>query len=180
MITKNTYRTLIGIIVILAATNLSMGLSFWYHRQQEIKDAETISAQQDKMPSEQRARFFRDQLHLSPDQLDVFRELNRDFNRSARRESDELEQLRLDMVEEMGKSSPSQERLDSIAREVGGHHSELKEITMNYYLKMKAVCDSAQQEKLKEIFMTVSKSKEEVDLPQPGRRYRGGRTNQNK
>ena len=51
-----------------------------------------------------------------------------------------------------------------------------KEITMNYFLKMKAVCDSAQQEKLKEIFLTVSKSKEEVDLPQRGRRSRGGRS----
>lgn len=174
MRSRNTYRTLIWIIVILVATNLSMAVSFWYHRHQETKAAAEVSAQQQEIPSEQRTRFFREQLNLSPDQLDVFRELNREFNRSARRESDELEELRLQMVEEMGKDSPSQERLDSIAQEVGGHHSELKEITMNYYLKMKAICDSDQQEKLKEIFMTVSKSKEEIALPQRGRRYRGG------
>lgn len=174
MRTRNTYRILIWIIVILLATNLSMGLSFWFHRHQELKEATEVSIQQEEIPSEQRTRFFREQLNLNQDQLEVFRELNREFNRSARRESDELEELRLQMVEEMGKDSPSQERLDSIAQEVGGHHSELKEITMNYYLKMKAVCDSSQQEKLKEIFMTVSKSKEEIALPQRGRRYRGG------
>jgi len=174
MRTRNTYRILIWIIVILVATNLSMGLSFWYHRHQELKEAAEVSTQQDEIPSEQRTRFFREQLNLNQDQLEVFRELNREFNRSARKESDELEELRLQMVEEMGKASPSQERLDSIAQEVGGHHSELKEITMNYYLKMKAICDSDQQEKLKEIFLTVSKSKEEIALPQRGRRFRGG------
>lgn len=160
--------------MILVASNLSMGLSFWYHRHMEIKaEEEAAKARKVEMPSEQRTRFFRDQLNLSPEQVDAFRELNREFNRNARRESDELEELRVVMVEEMGKESPSAERLDSIAREVGGHHSELKEATMNYYLKMKALCDSTQQAKLKEIFMTVSKSEDEVSLPERGRRFRG-------
>lgn len=176
MASKNTYRILIWIIVILVATNLSMGLSFWYHRHQEIKAAEETESSKIEMPTEQRTRFFKDQLNLSQEQLAVFRELNREFNRSARKESDELEQLRIEMVEEMGKESPSAQKLDSIAQEVGGHHSELKEITMNYYLKMKEVCDSSQQEKLKEIFLTVSKSKDEVDLPERGHRFRGRRT----
>lgn len=176
MVTRNTYRILIWVIVILVATNLSMGLSFWYHKQQDKKAANAAMEEQIELPSEQRARFFRDQLNLNQNQVEAFRELNREYNRSARRESDELEELRLVMVEEMGKSSPSQERLDSIVKEVGGHHSELKEITMDYYLKMKAVCDSTQQEKLKEIFMTVSKSNEEDNLPQRGRRFRGGWT----
>lgn len=176
MVTKNTYRILIWIIVILVATNLSMGLSFWYHKQQDKKAADAAVEEQIELPSEQRARFFRDQLNLNQNQLEVFRELNREYNRSARRESDELERLRIEMVEEMGKSSPSQEKLDSIAREVGELHSKLKEMTIDYYLKMKAVCDSTQQEKLKEIFLTVSKSNEEVDLPQRGRRFRGGWT----
>ena len=176
MATRNTYRILIWIIVILIASNLSMGLSFWYHRYQETRGEEEIKSEEVEMPSEQRTRFFRDQLNLTSDQLEVFRELNREFNRSARKESNELEDLRIEMVKEMGKASPSTERLDSIAREVGGHHSELKEITMDYYLKMKAACNAEQQEKLKEIFLSVSKSDEEVALPERGRRYRGGRT----
>ncbi len=167
---------MVWVIVILVATNLSMGLSFWYHRHQEVKAEEAVQ-QQDVMPSEQRARFFREQLNLNQEQLDVFRELNREFNRSARKESQELEDLRLDMVEEMGKATPSQERLDSMVTEFGGHHSELKQITRDYYLKMKAVCDSSQQEKLKDIFLTVSKSQENVEAPSRGKRYRGKNRN---
>lgn len=177
MAIRNTYRILIWIIVILVATNISMGVSFWFHRHKEVKAADEAANNPNvEMPSEQRTRFFRDQLDLDQEQINVFRELNREFNRSARKESDELEQLRIEMVVEMGKESPSTEKLDSIAKEVGGHHSELKEITMDYYLKMKAVCDSSQQEKLKEIFLTVSKSKEDVSLPGRGRGFGRRRT----
>lgn len=180
MATRNTYRILIWIIVILVAGNLSMGLSFWYHRHMEIKvDEEVEKAQKVEMPSEQRARFFRDQLNLSSEQLNVFRELNREFNQSARKESNVLEDLRTEMVKEMVKASPSAERLDSIALEVGRHHSALKKITISYYLKMKAVCNSEQQKKLADIFLRVSSSEEELALPERGRKYRNGRTNKN-
>lgn len=175
MASKNTYRILIWIIVILVATNLSMGISFWYHNQQE-KEVVTNVNEQVTMPSEQRTRFFRDQLGLSPEQVDVFRELNREFNPSAHRISDRMEALRIEMVEEMGKREPSKEVLDSIAEEIGNNHSALKQLTIQYYLGMKKVCTDQQQEKLKEIFLEVSKSKEDLSLPQRGSgRGNGGR-----
>lgn len=172
MASKNTYRILIWIIVILVATNLSMGISFWYHKQQDNKAIEK-QGQQIEMPSEQRTRFFRDELDLSPEQIDVFRELNREYNRSARRISDRMETLRIEMVEEMGKDEPLQEVLDSIAEKIGNDHSSLKQLTITYYMGMKTACTEQQQEKLKEIFLAVSKSKEDVTLPQRGRGNRG-------
>lgn len=72
MARKNTYRILIWVVVILAATNLSMGISFWYHKQQDKKAAEE-QQQQVEMPSEQRTRFFREQLNLQPEQVELFR-----------------------------------------------------------------------------------------------------------
>ncbi|WP_321997772.1 periplasmic heavy metal sensor [Draconibacterium orientale] len=173
MATKNTYRILIWLVVILAATNLSMGISFWYHKQQDKKATET---QQVEMPSEQRTRFFREQLNLQPDQVDSFRELNRTYNRSARRISDQLTQLRIEMVEEMGKAAADTTKLHAISSEIGEMHKILKDLTVDYYLDMKAVCNENQQEKLKEVFLSMTKSKEDVSLPQRGgRRY--GRQN---
>jgi Spy/CpxP family protein refolding chaperone len=173
MATKNTYRILIWLVVILAATNLSMGISFWYHKQQDKKATET---QQVEMPSEQRTRFFREQLNLQPDQVDSFRELNRTYNRSARRISDQLTQLRIEMVEEMGKADADTAKLHAISSEIGEMHKTLKDLTVDYYLDMKAVCNENQQEKLKEVFLSMTKSKEDVSLPQRGgRRY--GRQN---
>jgi Tfp pilus assembly protein PilO len=172
MVTRNTYRILIWVIVILAATTLSMGISFWYHKQQDKKAAEK-QEQQIVMPSEQRTRFFREQLNLGQEQMDSFRELNRDYNRSARRISDRLEELRIKMVKEMGTQNPSQKELDSISDDIGKLHSDLKKATIQYYLKMKAICDENQQLKLNEIFMSMSKSKEDVSLPQRGGNGRG-------
>ncbi|MCY1722597.1 periplasmic heavy metal sensor [Prolixibacteraceae bacterium Z1-6] len=172
MVSKNTYRILIWVIVILAATSLSMGISFWYHKQQDKKAAEK-QKQQVEMPSEQRTRFFREQLNLRQDQMDIFRELNREYNRSARRISNQLEDLRIKMVEEMGQQSPGKEELDSISENIGNLHSDLKKLTIQYYLDMKEVCDEDQQQKLNEIFLTMSKSKEDVSLPRRGGRGKG-------
>lgn len=173
---KNTYRILIWVIVILAATSLSMGISFWYHKQQDKKAAEQ-KAQQIEMPSEQRTRFFREQLGLRQDQMDIFRDLNRDYNRSARRISNDLEELRIDMVKEMGAKHPEEDKLNSISENIGELHADLKKVTIKYYLEMKKVCDESQQEKLNEIFLSMSKSKEDVSLPQRGGRGWGRRTN---
>lgn len=167
MASKNTYRILVWIIVILVATNLSMGISFWYHKQQDKKVANNLN-EQVAMPSEQRTRFFRDQLDLSPEQIDVFRDLNRDYNWNAHQISDRMENLRIQMIEEMGKKSPSQEVLDLIAEKIGNEHSALKQLTIAYYLGMKNACNEQQEGKLKQIFLDVSKSKEDISLPRRG------------
>jgi len=172
MAAKNTYRILIWVVVILAATNLSMGISFWYHRQQDKKAVEA-QKQQVEMPSEQRTRFFREQLNLGPDQLDSFRNLNRNYNRSAHQISNQLSDLRIEMVEEMGKNDPDSLKLHSISSEIGELHKSLKELTIDYYLDMKEVCNQDQQDKLKEIFLSMTQSKEDVSLPQRGRGRRG-------
>lgn len=174
MVKKNTYRILVWVVVILAATNLSMGISFWYHKQQDKKAAK--EQQPVEMPSEQRTRFFREQLQLQPEQMDVFRELNRNYNRSARRISNQLALLRINMVEEMSETSADTTKLHAISGEIGELHKTLKNLTADYYLDMKAVCDTKQQEKLKEIFLSMTKSKEDVSLPQRGG-HRYGRQN---
>lgn len=177
MVTRNTYRILVWVIVILVATNLSMGISFWYHKQQDKKEA-AANSEKIVMPNNQRARFFRDQLDLSIDQVNQFRDLNREYNRGARLVTDELEELRITMVDVMSDNNPSEMTLDSISTRIGQLHTQLKQLTIEYYLGMKQACDSAQQKKLEEIFITVSKTKEDVGLPRRGgRAYQGGSTN---
>jgi Spy/CpxP family protein refolding chaperone len=165
MIKSNTYRTLIWIIVILLATNLSMGISFMYHRWQDKKLAEKVEEINIEMPAEQRTKFFREQLNLQPDQVDKFREWNREFNRTGSSISYQLENLRIEMINELGKETPDQSKLENISNDIGKHHSELKKVTIDYYLKMKAECNEEQRKKLNEIFMSMLKKNEDVKLP---------------
>lgn len=167
MISRNKYRILIWIVVILLATNISMVVSIYYHKANErtqlSQSKETL-----KMPAQQRTRFFKEQLNLQAGQLEIFRTLNRKFNPVAHGISDQLELLRIEMVKELGKENSDPETLDSISGNIGKLHSELKDRTIEYYLQMKEVCTIDQQKKLNVIFMSVLKENEDVSLPKKG------------
>ena len=175
MTTRNKYRILIWVIVILVATNLSMGLSFLYHKQQDKKLAQQTEREAIELPAQQRVRFFREQLKLQPDQVNVFRELTRDFNRSAWQINHQLERLRIEMVTELGRQNPNQKKLEKIAQEIGDLHTIIKNETSSYYLEMKEVCNEEQQKKLNEIFLSVLQRNEDVRLPQRGGRFKNNK-----
>ncbi len=175
MATKNRYRILTWIIVVLLATNLSMGISFLYHKQQDKKFIEQQEEAAIEVPSERRTRFFREQLNLQQDQMDIFRELNRNYNRTAWQVTHQLEALRVEMIREMGKENPREKTLNLISEQIGELHTNLKKETIDYYMQMKEVCNEEQQIKLNEIFMSMLKKKEDVSLPNYGRRNQNRR-----
>ncbi len=180
MIKQNTYRTLIWVIVVLLATNLSMGISFLYHKQQDKKQAEQAQENAIEMPAQQRTKFFREQLNLNSEQVDKFRDWNREFNRTGWEITHQLENLRVEMVTELGKVTPDEKKLETISKDIGELHTRLKQVTIDYYLKMKAECNAEQKEKLNGIFMSMLKKNEDVKLPAGGygRNGRGFRNNQ--
>src|SRR5680860_307062 len=98
MVKQNTYRILIWIIVILLCTNLSMGISFLFNKQQDKIKLEQVEEQKIEMPAQQRTRFFREQLNLNQDQMEPFRKLNREYNWDARQISLKLQSLRIEMA----------------------------------------------------------------------------------
>ena len=125
-----------------------------------------------KVPSERRTRFFREQLNLDAEQLTQFRELNRNYNKTAWQISHQLEVLRREMVQELGRENSNKKVLQSISSQIGELHSELKDKTIDYYLGMKRVCNEEQRNKLNEIFISMLKKNEDVSLPKYGGRHR--------
>jgi Spy/CpxP family protein refolding chaperone len=171
MKSRNTYRLLLAAVVILLAYTISMTTSYVIHRQNDKKILAQTNDKNTEIPSEQRTRFFREQLNLTPEQMDVFRDLNRNFNRNGNNINAELQRLRIEMVQELGNENPDSARLDSISITIGNLHAQLKQLTIDYYLDMKENCDEEQQKKLNEIFMSLLKEDEDVSLPRQG----GGR-----
>ncbi len=171
---KTNSKTLIWIIVILVATNLSTIGSFYYHRVNEGQQiTESKPGGQAAVPGEQRTRFFRDQLKLDDSQIDSFREINRSYNRTARDIEMSLSELRKEIVDELGKASPDSAKLEQLATEIGNNHRELKQVTTRFYLNMKEICTTEQQEKLYTIFQSMLTKENQINLPQPG--YMRGR-----
>ncbi len=169
MITGNKYRILIWLVVILFAMNLATIGSLIYQtrksRLPESRATEDIGV----ATSDQGARFFRDQLELGPDQMVRFRDANREYNRKTHRLARDLEMLRVEMVSEMTGAHPDTVLLNSVSREIGNRHRELKQLTAAYYLEMRACCTPEQKEKLDEIFLKM------VGQDNPGQPDRGRR-----
>lgn len=174
MKTETKHRALIWAIVILAATNLSTLGSFYYHRLTELNAEKKIQEEQTNIPGDRRTRFFKDELNLDDNQLDEFRDINRNFNRTARSIEANLSLLREDLIKELGAQNPDTVRLNELASEIGDNHRELKEITSAFYLKMKKICTPEQQLKLHSIFQSMLNKDSQVALPQQRNRWGWG------
>ncbi len=144
----NKTKLLIWVIIILIAVNLATIVSGIIYSSKG-RSAENMSTE---IPFNQRVDFFQEQLYLSPEQRDNFAEFNREFNQDARVITNKMNSLRLSLIREMAKSNPDESKLDEICTDIGRLHSQLKGATVDYYLKMKGVCDPQQQDLLNLLF----------------------------
>lgn len=169
--TNGHSRVLRWLVVILLATNAATIFSVIYHSQRE--SSEVVVPTKEVVPQHQRTRFFREQLDLDPQQVDVFRDVIRHYNRHGHVLTREMEALRVAMVEELGRTMPDSLRLDSISKEIGALHYQLKKETVDFYLGMKVACKPGQEKRLYEIFLKMVDGQQKQSPPMP--RGGGGR-----
>lgn len=144
----NKTKILIWIIIILVVINLAAivsGIVFTSERRSSLPVRTDI-------PYDRRADFFRGQLGLTTDQRESFINFNREFNQRARTLTERMNSLRLQMVDEMAVPRPDRKKLDSLCVSIGRLHTELKRATVDFYLKMKNVCNEDQQVQLNQLF----------------------------
>lgn len=169
MKSESKYKILIWLVVILFAINISTVASLYFYTKRTEKPLEMTEVVQIDSQAESGARQFREKLNLDADQVIQFRDINREFNRTANRITRQLEILRIDMVTELGKQGTDRERIGEINKEFGQLHEQLKNLTADYYLKMKALCNEEQQQKLYDLFRGMLKTEEPLPAG-PGRR----------
>jgi hypothetical protein len=166
-ITKN--RILIWVIVILAAINLSTLFSIIYHVRssqggnKELKQ-QTLEPDNEKFSG----RYFRDKLGFTMEQMDSFRNFNRNFRQRACSLTEDLSKLRVEMLEEMDKEKVDTSRLNNLSEQIGLKHTELKIITYKYYIAIKSICTSEQKIILKELFNEMFKGDLKMSFPGRG------------
>jgi hypothetical protein len=160
----NRTKLLIWVIIILIAVNLATivsGIIFSAKR----RNSERVPTE---VPFNRRVNFFYRELRLTPDQRNRFIEFNRDFNRSARVIAGKMNSLRYRLIKELAREEINRPELDNICSEIGVLHSELKSATVDYYLKMKEICDTQQQEALNRIFQKMLDSDINNFMGRPG------------
>jgi len=146
---------LIWVIVALAVLNISTLGTILYQRYSYNKNLKLQSLQ--TPPGRQyggtlRDEYFSDRLNFSQMQLEQFRKFNPDFRKNAQTINFRLSELRNEMITEMGKSNYDTTRLNELSDLIGYQHSTLKRLTYNYYLDIRNICDSQQQQLLEDLF----------------------------
>lgn len=172
-------KLLIGLILFLLITNAVTVLTVVINtsrssvkNQSDNKSAvETPGA----IPETQRTLFFTNELKLDSEQQEKFRNIHRDYMRGARAISAEMSHLRDVLLDAMDQDQPDTSRMNELSEQIGVKHTELKKLTVQYYIGLKAICNPDQQERLYELMRKIIKPDGDVQLPEGEGGRKGGR-----
>ncbi|MCK9303953.1 MAG: hypothetical protein PHP30_08045 [Bacteroidales bacterium] len=146
-------KILIWVTALLLVLNITTIGTILYHNNQEKEDNIAIVLDENQAPLT--GRYLRQTLGFNSEQMEVFQKTNREFQPQANRIIYEMDSLKNEMFSELNKPQPDSIKLNSLSDLIGIHHSELKKLTNNFYLKIKSVCDSTQCEPLKKTFLSL-------------------------
>ncbi len=180
---------IIGLIVLLVAMNISTIVTLWLQKKSQLLPP-PVEDSGIEIPDQHLGRFFREQLNLSPEQFEKFRNFRQAYHANARKHIQIMGDLRVKMLQEMAKEKPDTSNLHQVALEIGQQHTALKKLTFDYYLNLKSVCNQEQEQRLFQIFNAMQQSEVHIrgrmrnrHMRPPGPRGpgrgRGWRFNQN-
>jgi hypothetical protein len=86
-----------------------------------------------------------------------------------------MSHLRDDLLESMDQDQPDSTRLNALSEQIGLKHTELKKLTVRYYLELKGICMPGQQEQLYQVIKRIIKPEGDVQLPEGEGGHKGGR-----
>lgn len=159
---KQTKKTLlILLIVLLVVINISALLTIIYHHKVQepplppMENPMENYSVKDEIASRGMYHFIKDELQLSDEQFEQFRDINRTNMIKSREIASELNRIRREMMNEIAKENPNLEKLDSFAQDIGALHYNLKKLTINHFLELKEICTYEQQESLQKFFMKL-------------------------
>ena len=141
----------VWIIIILIVLNLSTVLSVFMHNYyaKRIMDRPPFERM---MPPPRPVDFFKNRNIMNDEQFAVHRKLRRSFHLKAREISEQLQDVRIKIIDELALENPDTVKLNLLAERIGKLHTQLKLATINFYLNTKKVCTPEQQMELKEYY----------------------------
>lgn len=151
---------------LLLVLNLTTIGTILYHNHQNKNDREVVVLDETQR-NPLSGRFFRQELGFNDSQMNVFREANREFQFVANYLIFRMDSLKAEMFKELNKTRSDTKVLNNLSVLLGNDHAELKNITNDFYLKIKSVCDDSQCELLQQAFQPLYRDGTDVN-------FRGG------
>lgn len=156
----NKTKILWWIIALLAVFNMATLTTIFVHNYNEKANAEK-SIIIEPGTNLLNGRYFRRELGFDDKQMDVFRQSHRIFHREADQTVTSINIQKELMFKELQSKNPDTIKLNTISKEIGLLHTQLKEATVQFYLSLAKVCNTEQKEKMNEIFTPLF-----IELPE--------------
>lgn len=153
MQTNSKIRNLRIAVFMLLALNLATIATIVYHNRQEGKEIDNIVISPGTQPVN--GRYFRQHLGFDNNQMQVFRDANQRFRRSANDLIGNINRQKELLFIELQSAEPDPDKIRAISEQIGLKHAQLKEATAEFYITVNAVCNAEQKEKMKTLFVPL-------------------------
>lgn len=162
---KKNSKILIGIIVLLILLNLTIVGTILYNKN-EVTNYKVQDKKEIIMPTNHLGYFFKKELNLSNKQQRAFQNIRHQYHQNSDIILKKMEKNRNDLLIELGKEKSDSIILNRLSKDLGFLHTELKNLTIQYYLDMKEVCNEKQKVKLFQTFKVMVNSNGNITMPE--------------
>lgn len=158
-------NTVIIVIAVLLIINIATISTILYHSYGE----RFVKKEQ---PERNSAEGFWKELNFNQQQIDTFKTMGRQFNQEIWVVMEEMNKIRLELINEMSAANPDTTKMFAMADEIGNKHAEIKRMTINHFIKLKRTYSPEQFDRFVKIFQRILM---DDDYNNRGRSERQGR-----
>ncbi len=170
------YKILYWAVILLALLNVSTIVTILISSDNPAPE-DTIIIDPESSPLS--GRYLRSELGFSNKQMDFYREESREFRHRANDIIHNLNLYKQKLYEEIHSPDPSRSNTKLYSDSIGIAHSQLKQVTTDFYLKLRDNCTPDQKQRLHEIFAPLFRDNPSMRGSGSGRGHRYGQPQQN-
>jgi len=175
MKTEIKYKILYWAVIFLALLNIStIATIFINSRNSASEEEDSIIIDPESSPLS--GRYVKSELNFDQSQLEFYRNESREFRHNANEAINSLNLYKSKLSQEIHKVSPNRGITKLYSDSIGIAHANLKEITTDFYLKLRQNCTPDQATKLEKIFEPLFKDNPTMHGAGTGHGNRRGRT----
>lgn len=171
----NRNQLLTWAVVLLVITNVVTVGTILYHNNQKSRATDNIAINTGAGVNMLNGQFFRQTLGFNEAQMNSFRDVNQVFRPAAMDLTYRIDSLKNEMFTILQNTTPDTARLNTMSKQIGELHGQLKYETYHFYLNIKKICSPAQSLELEKAFQPLFKN-ENITAPN-GHRRRGWNRN---
>ena len=163
-------RILTWTVIALIVLNVSILASiFWFIKHRPERDFNRAEMFFPKEPG--MGKMFHHKLNFNDTQKQEFEKIHSEMRQSTHQIFDQMQGLRMKMLDELKKRNPDTTILYGYANELGKLHTLMKRQTIDHILKIKGICTPAQQDSMTALFVRILQG-DEMPIPPMHERHR--------